>query len=198
MKCFSPVRRCFPLFAALLPLALAGCGTLYGDSRATEAGKREDALRQQENFDRLKGRIEGLELEVGRLRSDVDQLRADQANAAQAAVQQAQNSLAALDAKIRAVDAAREKDKQEIVDQLTGKISQIVATSSGSAKGKSAVTTSKHKVSDEGYEHVVQPGETLSAIAAAYNVRSTDIITANDIDNPDRLHVGQKLFIPAP
>ncbi|QHI70901.1 LysM peptidoglycan-binding domain-containing protein [Tichowtungia aerotolerans] len=47
-----------------------------------------------------------------------------------------------------------------------------------------------------GYEHVVQRGETLSAIAKAYNVTAKAIIEANKIKNPNRLSVGQKLFIP--
>ncbi|MCF7838219.1 MAG: LysM peptidoglycan-binding domain-containing protein [Candidatus Marinimicrobia bacterium] len=47
-----------------------------------------------------------------------------------------------------------------------------------------------------GYEHTVQPGETLSAIAAAYKVSSRAIIDANNLTKPDFLQAGQVLFIP--
>jgi LysM repeat protein len=43
----------------------------------------------------------------------------------------------------------------------------------------------------------VVAGETLSAIAAAYRVKSSDIIKLNNLSNPNALRVGQKLVIPA-
>ncbi len=44
--------------------------------------------------------------------------------------------------------------------------------------------------------HVVQSGETLSGIAAAYGVTTQDLIDANDISNPSLVVVGQELKIP--
>jgi LysM repeat protein len=43
---------------------------------------------------------------------------------------------------------------------------------------------------------VVQPGETLSEIAKAYGVSVSVIIRENNLQKPDQLRVGQKLFIP--
>ncbi|MCF7934966.1 MAG: LysM peptidoglycan-binding domain-containing M23 family metallopeptidase [Synergistales bacterium] len=45
-------------------------------------------------------------------------------------------------------------------------------------------------------EHTVCKGETLIAIARQYPVGVKDILRANELDNPDRLDLGQKLFIP--
>ena len=53
-------------------------------------------------------------------------------------------------------------------------------------------------VSSTGIEHVVQPGETLSQIAAAYGVKMDVIARVNNISNPASIRVGQKLFIPDP
>src|SRR5690625_2435298 len=53
--------------------------------------------------------------------------------------------------------------------------------SSGSAK-KSSPTT-----------HTVKSGETLSAIAAKYGTTTAKIAKANNISNPNLIHVGQKL-----
>ncbi len=55
---------------------------------------------------------------------------------------------------------------------------------------------SKTTTYDVGSYHIVKKGETLSEIASKYNVSIEDIMAANNIENPDRLRVGQKLFIP--
>ncbi len=44
--------------------------------------------------------------------------------------------------------------------------------------------------------HIIQPGETLGQIAAAYAASPAEIIAANEIANPNILVVGQPLTIP--
>ena len=44
--------------------------------------------------------------------------------------------------------------------------------------------------------HVVQPGETLAAIAYRYGTSVQAIVQANGITNPDQIYAGQKLNIP--
>jgi LysM repeat protein len=44
--------------------------------------------------------------------------------------------------------------------------------------------------------HVVQPGETIYAIARRYGVSPQAIITANNLANPDRIRPGDQLTIP--
>ena len=44
--------------------------------------------------------------------------------------------------------------------------------------------------------HVVQSGETLTAIALRYGVTVDEIVGANGLANPDRIYVGQTLVIP--
>jgi LysM repeat protein len=46
--------------------------------------------------------------------------------------------------------------------------------------------------------HIVEPGDTLFIIASQYGATIESIITANNIENPDSLEVGQELLIPAP
>jgi len=46
--------------------------------------------------------------------------------------------------------------------------------------------------------HSVQAGETLSGIAALYDVSTEELIALNNLDNPDTLEVGQVLLIPIP
>lgn len=51
---------------------------------------------------------------------------------------------------------------------------------------------------EEQTTHVVQPGETVFAIARRYNVTVAEIVAANDLTNPNRVAVGQTLIIPQP
>jgi murein DD-endopeptidase MepM/ murein hydrolase activator NlpD len=44
--------------------------------------------------------------------------------------------------------------------------------------------------------YIVQPGDTLSSIASRFNVSIDDLMTANDITNPNLLSAGQELVIP--
>jgi LysM repeat protein/beta-lactamase class A len=46
-------------------------------------------------------------------------------------------------------------------------------------------------------EYVVQPGDTLSGIAKALGVSLKALLEANELADPDRLKVGQKLSVPA-
>src|SRR5690606_26576073 len=47
-------------------------------------------------------------------------------------------------------------------------------------------------------KHVVEAGQELGLIAKMYNVSMQDIISMNNISDPDLLFVGQELTIPAP
>ncbi|MCM8537824.1 MAG: LysM peptidoglycan-binding domain-containing protein [Lentisphaeraceae bacterium] len=45
--------------------------------------------------------------------------------------------------------------------------------------------------------HVVQKGEFLGKIAAKYKVSAKDIMDLNNIDNPNKINLGQKIKIPS-
>jgi LysM repeat protein len=44
--------------------------------------------------------------------------------------------------------------------------------------------------------HIVERGESLTEIAELYEVAVEDIVGLNDIQNPNRIQVGQELLIP--
>ncbi|MBP7830783.1 MAG: LysM peptidoglycan-binding domain-containing protein [Kiritimatiellae bacterium] len=174
-------------------LSLAGCVT-YDDAQREAAAGREDYLLVQEKMRRLEGRMEGVELEISRIQANMDTLRATQSRADSSESMALQSRIEDLDRRIRALDAARQQDKQELVDTLSKKIAQLVgsSSSSGSAKKQSG---SRKTGPSTGYEHEVQPGESLSAIAAAYGVSAKVIMEDNGIQDANKLRVGQKLFI---
>jgi murein DD-endopeptidase MepM/ murein hydrolase activator NlpD len=47
-----------------------------------------------------------------------------------------------------------------------------------------------------GVYHVVRPGENLYRIGKAYGVSHRELARVNDLDNPDRVEIGQRLFVP--
>lgn len=174
-------------------LGLAGCMTYEETSRQAMAG-REDYLLVQEEMRRLSGRLEAVELEISRLQAHLDTLRASQGQSADAAARMLQVRIEELESRLRALDAARERDKQEIVDVLSKKVAQLV-TSPPSAGAAKKQNTPRRSGPQTGYEHEVKAGESLSAIAAAYGVSIKVIMEDNDLKDPNRLRVGQKLFI---
>lgn len=175
-----------------LPLA-AGCETLGQQIARQRMEEREHQLMQEESLRRLSSRVESLELEIGRLQQEVAALRAEQAEAVRAQVQSLESRVADVEKGVRVLDQARQADRQEIIETLSKKIAEVLRTSSRSA----GVTASRTRAaSGYGYEHVVEAGQTLSEIAAAYGVSVKAIVEANNLTNPNQLRVGQKLFIP--
>ncbi len=169
--------------------SLGGCAT-YQDT-AELARRQEDWRLLREEVDRGNGRLESLEMEYRRLAGLADAAQGE-ARGVQDDRRAAQIRLDELDRRLAALEAARSRDRQEIVDQLSAKMAEILAASAPRAAGR------KGAAAQTGYEHVVKDGETLSAIAAAYKVRVNAIIEANALQNPNVLLKGQKLFIPQP
>lgn len=58
--------------------------------------------------------------------------------------------------------------------------------------------TAQQEAQPEGQIYIVQPGDTLSGIAARFGVSIDDLIRVNGITNPDNLVVGTRLIIPGP
>lgn len=50
--------------------------------------------------------------------------------------------------------------------------------------------------SDGASVHVVQPGDTLGAIAAAYGTTVDELVRLNGLDDPNYLYVGQEIVLP--
>lgn len=186
-------HRCFMdgILAVAVAGALTGCVTV--NSRASRAEEREDMLILEDKVQKASGNIEGLQMEVQRLQSQLDSIRSGTTQSAQSQTQAMQAALDDFDRRIRLLESAREKDKQEIIDRISAKMADLIKSS---APTRSQKTASKRPISDTGYEHEVKAGETLSDIAAAYGVKVSVIIEANNLKNPDQLRVGQKLFIP--
>lgn len=160
-------------FAVMTCGLLTGCETMpyQMQTRADRAATSQDQLIAQENQRRLAGRLETLEMEIGQLNRDLASLRSQ------------------LDSRCASIERKSEDDKRELADRLSGELEKLMKQASAS-RAAAAVPSSR------GIEHVIQPGETLYIISKAYGVSSKTIIELNKIQDPNRLSVGQKLFIP--
>lgn len=176
--------------AVALTVLSSGCET-YGTQRRKQSMQvREDVLVVQEDNRRLGGRIESLEIEIDRLRQELNRATAEASNAARAEVQSLDARVDGLERSIQDLDRKRQADKEEIVDTLSKKITQVMQSSA--PRGSSRRRSSSEYV----YEHVVKGGETLSEISAAYGVSVKAIMDENNISNPNMLRAGQVLYIP--
>lgn len=51
-------------------------------------------------------------------------------------------------------------------------------------------------VPEGAFQHTIEPGESLYAIARRYDVTTDAVVRANSMDAPDQIFVGQKILIP--
>ena len=173
---------CLGLTGLLLFLNV-GCVTMV--DQASLAQQQADYDRMQEDMQRLNEKLGGIQLEQQNLAREIEGLRK-----APREDLVTKNRLDTLDRQVQALAASRDADRKQIVSDLSHKVAAIVGTSSASSgRGGGGAET--------GYEHVVESGQTLSTIAAAYKVRVASIKKANNLKS-DIVRVGQKLFIPKP
>ncbi len=168
--------RCFSIIFLLITILLfSGCETIQIQTRASRTAKDQDQLIAQENRQRIVGRLETLEMEINRTSREIDNL-----------CDQFDNLRDRLNTRFANIEKKNEQQNQMMITQLSAEFEKLIKKS----------TPLKAAPATHGYEHIVQLGETLSAIAEAYKITSQAIIEANRIQNPNRLSVGQKLFIP--
>ena len=183
-----------PLAAALL--AAPGCTTMVASDDDEPLATRADVEYLRGEIRRLNDRQSASESEFGRFQGEMMSAQAGQSSYASAAqVQSLQTQLEDLQRQIRALDAARAQDQKEIYDDISKKIATILKTSAP-APSRSSAPARPRSGSQSGIEHVVQPGESLSKIAAAYGVKMDVIVQENGLSDPGNIRVGQKLFIP--
>ena len=70
--------------------------------------------------------------------------------------------------------------------------SKAITTEHNATKSSSTALQSNVEI----IQYVVQPGDTLSEIAARYGVRVSTLLEYNDLDDPNALYAGQRLKIP--
>ncbi len=168
----------------LLLVVGSGCETVTGQQqRLAETRLYHEVANLRTDVQRLDQRLAGLEAEREQMHAQIADVQAGWRDSEG----RRDADLAALDAQLKAQAQVQGRLRQELVEELSGRMATVMKAQAVSA---AAVRT------QAGYEHVVKQGQTLSEIAREYRVSSAAIIKANNLSNPDNLRVGQTLFIP--
>lgn len=173
--------------------------------------RAQDAATQQ-RLDELSGRIENLIAGQDALNKQVNELRRELSSVHELASKPAGNWASPEDLKrvakgIEDVDRKRKADSELVQKQLEN-IRQALDRPIPQPKRATPAPPRDNQVPDkptttrEGVEHVIKPGETLSAIVQAcreqkIKVTQKQILDANPGLKPDLLIPGKKIFIPA-
>jgi LysM repeat protein len=75
--------------------------------------------------------------------------------------------------------------------------SPLPASTRSPVSDSGANTACREESASASRVHVVEPGESLSTIATHYRVSALDLFAKNEIPDPDRIEVGQRLLLPA-
>lgn len=190
--------------ASALLLLAGGCTTLEGGHPTAFGPYGPERLDARTETARSSARLEQMESAVRRLQSQVDGLSESQHQViaqADARVMQSRQEGQALRTELdtlkREVAALRAEQQQvrSAVDDLPARVSRAVAAARPPAPPPPKRGAGTAAV---GYEHEVEPGQTLSEIARAYGVRMDAIVKENNLKDAGAIRVGQKLFIPRP
>lgn len=180
----------------------------YGAQQYAEQQQAEERWRklssQVEELERtqelLRKRINTLEEENRTLRSDV-------ARNSQAGVspEEFQRVIKQLSDKLKELDDKRVADNKAIVEQVTRSIKELKPGGVAPAGRTQKVPDPSDPLppTQEGYTHVMQEGQTISAVVQAFraqgvNTSTKAILEANPKLNPNRLKPGTEIFIPKP
>ena len=179
------MRTFLALAAAALLAAVAPAQRAVGSAYAQQA----QALRElQYQVQTLAARFDAIEQRQSSLAARIAALERGSGDSGLAS----KDEVAALRSDLAAVRSAQGRLRDEIVEDLSARISAIAK------RQEQARAAEARERQRSGYSHTVEAGQTLSAIALAYKVSVKAIMQANNITDPTKLRVGQTLFIPDP
>lgn len=162
-------------------MGFSGCASVINE-------RRNAAMRERSDIDNLKAKLSRLEEQVDGItaaQQDLYRERETLHSSQEKNRLEFENRLSEMERALKAAEAARARLRQEIIESLSKKMAEIIRLQ--------AVQAPRF---EEGREHTVQPGETLSEIAAVYKVEVSAIVKANKLKSADSIRAGQKLFIP--
>ncbi|MFP6906988.1 MAG: LysM peptidoglycan-binding domain-containing protein [Verrucomicrobiota bacterium] len=168
-------------------------------------GALEQEIRANATFrNEMRMQLDQITTENARLNAEIMSLRqarpAVTPSASDSEIRLLKARIDELEAQLQAVEASAHANSRQI-QLIPGKIKALLEKYQGGQGGGRTVapksgTRAGSTVPQTGYDHIVATGETLSAIASAYEVSARRIIEANGLTDPDNLKIGQKLFIP--
>jgi LysM repeat protein len=203
LRALAPIVGNMKRIAILaLGFALSAGPALRAQDAASEerfnklAGQIEDLRANQEAITK---RIEALGKEIESLRAQVDKPTGNYAS---------DEDLKRLAEAVKEIDRKRLEDYDKIRLELKNLGKSLAAPTPVVHKTVPSPvadnpTSEKSNIPDKGFEYQVKKGDTLSIIVQAYrdnNIKITmdQVLKANPGLKPERMRIGQKIFIPAP
>lgn len=196
----SYCRRMKQIFVFLLALSFVAVTDLRAQDAALVErvnklnGYVQDLLEDKSN---QRKQIESLGREIQGLREQMSKPAGNYAS---------QDDLRKLAEAIKEIDEKREADKKLILKEIEN-LGKLMA-SSPAARGPGGRSTPPDGPkagggAERGYEHTVAAGDTLSTISLAYREKGVkvtvdQILKANPGLVPEKMQVGQKIWIPEP
>jgi nucleoid-associated protein YgaU len=216
----SYVDRMRRLMFFLLVCTLGLGARLPAQDLAAAAAARADREAAEERYKHLNAKLDDiaatqesllkkydfLERRISAISSEIDRVKHSQAEAGTRAA--THDQIRELTDKMNAITRDRESDKKLILDQI-GELRKLpAAVAPPPAEHRNNPRHVSEVPRGSAWEYVVQKGDTLSEIAAAYNTKLKeegkgtitvdDIIAANPGLKPRTLYKGRKLMIPKP
>lgn len=203
------MKRLFGCF--LVPLLLSAT-PLLAETAPEHVEKIE---RMSRDIETLIASNAELQRRLSEATDEINRLRQEQSrNVNDTAVQAVREDLRQLAEKVQEVDRKRIADKDTIakeVERSFEKIEKLLKQNSGGGGSSSArptpARTPDKPIPSEGFEYVVKSGDTLSRIVVDVNgplkeqglkpVTLQQLLDANPNLKPERMKVGDKVFIPA-
>jgi LysM repeat protein len=205
---------------ALMLLLATGLNGGVFHARAQDAATDERLKKLRYDLEALQEANVNLQKLVASLDAEVKRMRDDSAQAGKYATMEELNRLAE---SVKDLDRKREDDKRLFVEKFD-EIKKIIvsapatsgtrtrpAAKSVESEPKSAAGADSATASglDRGVEHIVEKGQNLIEIIEAYNkdlkekgrtgkVTLSQVKAANPGLDPNRMKIGQKIFIPIP
>ncbi|MEH1971226.1 peptidoglycan DD-metalloendopeptidase family protein [Nostoc sp.] len=131
-----------------------------------------------------------LQEKSNRLRKSLAELRSGETkNLSQADIELAQPTTVVEKTVLAQSDTSGDASKANLISKLKQK------TQTSAIVPVPAVPTVIASSTRTAYE--VKPGDTLAAIASRYNTSVSELVKANNLNNPNELQISQKLVIPA-
>ena len=172
-------------------LILSAAALCWGVALSAPTTQNRNAFLQQQAYaevNRISGQVDALQRNYEDLDRRLSAL--ERGGSENAAMRSEINSLRS---QISDLKRQLEAQRGEIVNDLSGKMAKMQqqqAAAAAAAKPKETVVAGPH------LEYTVQPGDTLSLIAKAFNTSVAKIRQMNPRVNPNSLKVGMKINVP--
>ena len=180
------------LSASALMILLSACETMNSQNNQF-AASNQDVVELQNDVARLKSKMAAIQNDNRRIMKGMSSLQA-QINYVNDANQQQNKTITALNQQLAKERAERRAALNKVVETVADETTKAVNTIAKQNRPKPS-RTSKAMPAGAYYEHKVEKGQTLSAIARAYKVSVNDIKTANHLKS-NIIRIGQILLIP--